>query len=116
MSRRDRRSPEAQIYRAWYKSIRWTKGMRPSVLARDQGLCQPCYRTGRIQVASVVHHKTEHKGDPTLFWDAANCEAVCKPCHDGPIQSDERLGFSMDVDASGWPTDPRHPANRATCP
>lgn len=65
-----------------------------------------------MTAANVVHHKVPHRGDLALFFDPSNLEAVCKPCHDGPMQSDEARGFSRDVGPDGWPVDPAHPANR----
>ena len=47
-----------------------------------------CTRCGNP--STIVHHKTPHKGDRKLFWQRSNWEAVCKPCHDGPIQSREK--------------------------
>lgn len=53
-------------------------------------LCARCETEGRVSPATVVHHKIAHKGDKSLFWDRSNWEAVCQPCHDGPIQAAER--------------------------
>ena len=77
-------------------------------------LCVRCKAHGRVAPASVVNHITPHKGDQALFWDEANWEAVCKPCHDGPIQAQERhqRDYVDDVGADGLPLDPRHPFNR----
>lgn len=47
-----------------------------------------CVRCG--QPATVVNHKVAHKGDRRLFWRRSNWAAVCAPCHNGPIQSEER--------------------------
>jgi len=66
----------------------------------------------RLTPADVVHHVKEHKGDPTLFCDPANLESICKPHHDADAQSEERLGYSSEIGADGWPCDPRHPANQ----
>lgn len=44
--------------------------------------------------ATVVHHVIRHKGDKALFWDKSNWQTVCKPCHDGPLQSAERSAQS----------------------
>jgi 5-methylcytosine-specific restriction protein A len=60
--------------------------------------------------ASVVNHKIPHKGDVELFYSPENIESVCKSCHDGPIQSEERRGYSSEVGTDGWPIDYRHPA------
>lgn len=47
-----------------------------------------CVRCGAP--ASVVNHKIPHRGDMKLFWNRSNWESACKPCHDGPIQSQEK--------------------------
>lgn len=47
-----------------------------------------CTRCGAP--ATVVNHRTPHKGDRKLFWSRSNWEAVCAPCHNGPIQSYEK--------------------------
>ena len=47
-----------------------------------------CTRCGAP--ATVVNHKIPHRGDQKLFWSRSNWEAVCSPCHNGPIQSEER--------------------------
>jgi hypothetical protein len=104
------RSPEAEAYRRMYWTAEWR------ALKKAQLLAEPwCRRVihGQVLVpATVANHKQPHRGCRKLFFDPLNLESVCKPCHDGPIQSEERRGFSKAVDASGWPTDPRHRANR----
>ena len=47
-----------------------------------------CVRCGAPSI--IVNHIVPHKGDMELFWDRKNWEATCKPCHDGPIQREER--------------------------
>lgn len=47
-----------------------------------------CFRCGNP--ATVVHHSTPHKGDKKLFWDRSKWQPACKPCHDGPLQSEEK--------------------------
>lgn len=32
--------------------------------------------------ATVVDHVVPHRGDDELFWDEANWQPLCKPCHD----------------------------------
>jgi 5-methylcytosine-specific restriction protein A len=54
---------------------RWRKA-RASFLKRNP-LCIEC---GRL--ASVVDHRTPHKGNYELFWDVSNWGSMCKPCHD----------------------------------
>ena len=31
--------------------------------------------------ASVVDHRTPHRGDMRLFWDPTNWQPMCVPCH-----------------------------------
>lgn len=108
--RRDQRSAQARAYRHLYDTAEWA-GMREDQLARHP-FCQRCSTDERPVGATVANHKVPHKGDRRLFFDRGNLESTCAPCHDGPIQKEERLGFSPRVDAGGWPTDPRHPALR----
>lgn len=44
-------------------------------------LCVQCASTARVTAASVVDHITPHKGNMALFWDTANWQPLCKPCH-----------------------------------
>jgi hypothetical protein len=66
----------------------------------------------KLTPATVVHHIEPHKGDEVMFFDPANLESSCKPHHDGDAQSEERMGYSTEVGADGWPIDTKHPANR----
>lgn len=52
------------------------------VWLRAKPLCTRCMQSGHIQAASVVDHIRPHKGDKGLFWDQANWQSLCKPCHD----------------------------------
>ena len=108
--RRDYRSDEAAEYRRLYKTARWRR-RRADQLAK-QPLCERCLAAGIVTAATVANHKVPHRGDLTLFWEG-ELESTCKPHHDSPIQREEHAGFSAAVDASGWPTDPRHRANRS---
>lgn len=106
----DYRSAEAAAYRKLYKSKVWTKGRL--VFLANNPLCTRCQAKGRITRATVVNHIKPHKGDLALFYDTSNFEAVCAPCHDGPIKQAEYLGYSTDIGLDGWPIAPNHPANR----
>lgn len=108
--RRNQRSPEAQQYRALYKTTAWRKG-RLAFLDQHP-LCERCQAIDRVTAATVVHHRKPHKGDLALFYSWANWEAVCQPHHDTDIQSEERKGYSTKIGEDGWPLDSQHPANR----
>ncbi len=112
--RRDR-SPEADAWQRLYKLNVWRGkgGIRDQQL-REEPLCQPCKRRGRIVAATVVHHLEPHKGNYEKFVTGP-FESTCDACHSGHIQSAESRGlsYSLDVDPfTGWPIDSRHPANR----
>ncbi len=107
------RSPEAQAAHRLYYHARWRR-IRRNVLMQHP-LCQRCEAQGRVTAATIVNHNPPHGGDVERFW-AGPFEALCKPCHDGPTRREE-LGlpardYSTEIGRSGWPTDPRHPANR----
>lgn len=91
--RHDRGRADVQPWRAWYKTPRWY-ALRDRVLARDHYICQ---RTGVLLKGKapapdspVVHHKIPHRGDPHLFWDEGNLEAVSKAWHDAEGQREDR--------------------------
>lgn len=53
--------------------------------------CVYCERKGQATAATVVDHKVPHRGDMKLFWDSANWQALCKPCHDGEKKREETM-------------------------
>ena len=106
----DYRSAEAAQYRKLYKTQAWKATRRQQL--QQEPLCRMCMAEGRVTAATVVDHVTPHKGDRVLFFDAANLQSLCAPCHDGAKQEQERLGYSSQVGLDGWPIDPMHPSNR----
>lgn len=45
-------------------------------------MCAECARAGRGAVPGRnVDHIVPHKGDARLFWDPANHQTLCDPCH-----------------------------------
>jgi 5-methylcytosine-specific restriction endonuclease McrA len=108
--RDDRRSPEARQWRKLYKGKRWS-ALRMQQLTRVP-LCERCRKRKKLTPATVVHHVEPHRGDPVKFFNPANLESSCAPCHDGEAQSDERLAHRQ-IGDDGWPVSPDHPANRA---
>jgi 5-methylcytosine-specific restriction enzyme A len=68
---------------------RWRKA-RATFLSRHQLCeCDECRAQHRLLPASVVDHKTPHRGDQTLFWDTSNWQALSKPCHDRKTASED---------------------------
>lgn len=109
MTKPDQRTIEAQAYRRWYSTARWRAIARTQLLT--QPLCSMCAEVGDITPATVCDHITPHRGDADLFWSGP-FQSLCKPCHDGAKQSEERTGRVKGCDACGRPLDARHPWNR----
>lgn len=78
-------------WRGWYKLARW-KRLRLAIFARDLFTCQMA-ECGQIEGDTsllVADHVKRHNGDERLFWDEGNLQTLCKPCHDGAKQREER--------------------------
>ena len=81
--------------RNWLNTSRWQR-LRRRILERDGYVCQ---QTGVLLVGKhpapnspVVDHKIPHRGNPDLFWDANNLQAVAKEWHDSNKQGMEKSG------------------------
>jgi 5-methylcytosine-specific restriction protein A len=46
-----------------------------------QPVMSRCRDEGRVTPAEVLDHVVPHRGDERLFWDRANWQALCQPCH-----------------------------------
>src|SRR5262245_60026419 len=103
--RADWRSPEAALYRGWYKSTAWARIRELQLLAHP--LCERCLAKRKAMAASVVHHKEPHRGNVVRFFNGP-FESLCKRCHDSDAQSEERIGYSKQIGADGWPVDNKH--------
>ena len=90
---------------------RWAKCR--ALFLQKNPLCALHEQRGELVAASVVDHVKPHRGNAQLFWDEANWQSLCAPCHSSAKQSQERVGFSRQVGVDGWPIDPLHPANRS---
>ncbi|MCY1399369.1 HNH endonuclease [compost metagenome] len=66
---------------------RWQKARERYLL--DHPLCVYCMRNGMTTAASVVDHIVAHEGDLALFWDEANWQSLCGPCHSSTKQREE---------------------------
>lgn len=78
---------QAKPWRAWYATPAW-RARRAEQLAREP-LCARHLKRGDVVAATVANHVTPHRGDWALFI-GGKLESVCKPCHDGEVQSEER--------------------------
>lgn len=81
-------------WRKWYSLSIWRE-IRIGQLVTEP-LCRRCAARGDVVRATVVNHIEPHRGD----WDrfiAGPFESVCKPCHDGEVQREERA-----AERGGW--------------
>lgn len=67
----------------------WRK-TRNSVMARDNHLCQPHYRQGKLVKAHAVDHIIPKSQGGTD--DEANLEAICNSCHKEKTQRESQQG------------------------
>ena len=91
-SRTVRRRQETP-WRAWYSTARWQR-LSLSVRAAALFTCAMCGAIRPGKGETVTDHKIPHRGDPDLFWDERNLQCLCKACHDGAKQAEERRGLS----------------------
>lgn len=111
----DRRSAEAEGYRALYRTAAW-RHLRQQAFTRDGYVCQLCGElcTGQGKDhprSPVCDHINDHKGDPALFFDLDNLRTLHKQCHDKERRLIDSRGYHSAIGDDGWPMDPRHPAN-----
>lgn len=80
----------------WYKTARWAR-LRLDVFLRDLFTCQMpgCGRLEGDTSQLVCDHIKPHRGDERLFWDKANLQTLCKPCHDRLKQKEEQASRHM---------------------
>lgn len=108
-----------------YNTPGWTR-LRKRQLAREP-LCRMCLARGIVNDGKlrrdgsyqedprrhflVADHIVPHRDDPVAFYNGA-LQTLCPDDHDITKQREESRGYSNARGADGWPTDPRHPANR----
>lgn len=79
---RSRRNVEI---RRWYRTPRW-RAMRRRVFTDQAWQCALCRR---VVLSLDVDHIVKHDGDPARFWDRANLQGLCKPCHSSKTKRGE---------------------------
>ena len=106
---------------AWSKESRqsrgydatWTK-TRLRVLKRDDGLCQPCLKNGRVEMAKEVDHIVGKAQAAKLGWHRsrteadANLQSICTPCHKRKTTEEQGGTYREPKKATGldgWPVE-----------
>jgi 5-methylcytosine-specific restriction protein A len=75
-----RGSAHARGYGARWRTYRLT-------FLRAHPLCELCTAANRVEPATVVDHRVDHKGNMDLFWEPSNHRALCKRCHDARMDA-----------------------------
>lgn len=92
----------------WYGLRRWRNIARNQM--REHPLCAMCLNDNVVTPAYAADHVTPHRGDEHSFW-FGELQSLCLSHHNITKQREELDGFACNVDADGWPIDPRHPSN-----
>ena len=71
--------------RRWYRTPRW-KALRAKILVDQAYRCADCQQ---VVLALEVDHVIRHQGNPALFWNRANLQALCRSCHQRKTQRGE---------------------------
>ena len=83
-----------------YNNKRWIA--RRNAQLRAQPLCVMCTTVGRVSLASVADHITQHNGNPHLFWNGP-LQSLCSDCHNRWKQQIEKNGTTSQCDVYGAP-------------
>lgn len=86
---RDKVRDKIEGWRVWYHSAEW-KRLRWQVLVEAQFTCAMCRRIEGDTSKLVGDHIMSHHGDRVMFFDRANVQCLCKACHDGAKQRQDR--------------------------
>jgi 5-methylcytosine-specific restriction protein A len=71
--------------RRWYRTKEW-RALRTRVLREQAYQCAAC---GQVAAGLDVDHIKRHEGLRARFWDRANLQALCRPCHSRKTQRGE---------------------------
>lgn len=77
-------------WRKWYKTAEW-RALRWQVLTEAKFICARCGWFGGAEPHLLVgDHVHPHRGERARFFDRCNVQCLCKGCHDGAKQREER--------------------------
>jgi 5-methylcytosine-specific restriction protein A len=77
---RERR--QAEPWRALYDTARWKRLRLQKLAANPACECDACAALPLPRLASVVDHRTPHRGEAALFFAWDNLQSMAKRCHD----------------------------------
>jgi 5-methylcytosine-specific restriction enzyme A len=100
-------------WRDWYQKEDWRRRRRLQLAVEP--LCRRCRERGVNTPATICDHVTSHKGNFNLFR-LSPLQSLCARCHSSGKRIEDLRGYREDIDGDGWPSDPRHPANKGYIP
>lgn len=68
---------------------RWRKARK--YYLQKHPLCVECMKEGRYVKATDVDHIKAHRGDPFLFWDESNWQALCHSHHSQKTRREDQI-------------------------
>jgi 5-methylcytosine-specific restriction enzyme A len=71
-------------------SNRWARAAKVFLIEHPLCACEACQARAVPLPATVVDHRIPHRGDPILFWDPSNWQALAKRCHDRKTLLEQR--------------------------
>lgn len=91
---------KTQAGAGFYGTRLWREVLRPRCLKAAGYRCQwpDCGRLESDTSQLVADHIVPHLGDWALFADPANLQCLCKTCHDGPKQAQDRKLYGSAID------------------
>ena len=97
-------------WHALYKKQRWRN--RAKLQLTFFPTCSLCDEEGVVNAATIADHIDPPRGNETKFW-FGELRSVCKFHHDSVRQFEDKNGFRPNIGVDGFPSDPRHPFNKA---
>ena len=82
--------------KGFYHSKAW-RAVRKQVLIRDKNLCRHCLESGKITLATTIHHVMELDRRPDLALDINNLISLCRICHEETRVKPEREAYRARV-------------------
>lgn len=84
-----------------YSEPRWQR-LRELQLSAEP-LCRFCSQAGRTTLATDVDHVVPVRQAPDRAFDQTNLQSLCRRCHSGAKQGEERTGEVRGCDVNGVP-------------
>lgn len=85
----ERSRNRAAPWRAWYSTSQWQE-LRLATFIADGFMCRRCGASVMGKGQANCDHVSPHRGDRTRFFDPANLQTLCTPCHSGAKQREEQ--------------------------